>query len=385
MLTPRERMVRALSVEQPDRIPTFETWIAPPTADLALGRRSVLCSLSRQYALHEAGRLDSFVRSAVDDTLELVRKLGWSAIAVRSLPTEPRPVRIDERRWRVGDEEVYIQPRTGFHTSLRTEVGTGGIKALRDHVSRLEEEDIEVDEGCLALLHSIVKRLKREKMDVFIFFLNTAPFPHKADWIPTILKSMHTEPGLAARYFERDTKRAIALGEAAIDTGCDGILGGCDLAYRHGPMMSPKHYREFILPHMVKQSDAYHKKGAFMINRSDGNLWPIIDDFLINSKVDGMHEIEPTAGMDLALLKERFGDRRCLMGNVDCGQTLCFGTREEVAQETLECIGKAAKGGGYVLTTSNSVHGGVRPENYLTMLETWSKNCEYDTLKSLWS
>lgn len=87
-------MIRAPSVEEPDKIPTFKNQYAPPTADVALGRRSVLCSPSRQYAVHEATGLDSFVRSAVDNAVKLVGKLGWSAIYIRALPTEPCPIRI---------------------------------------------------------------------------------------------------------------------------------------------------------------------------------------------------------------------------------------------------------------------------------------------------
>ncbi len=372
-------MVRALSAEQPDEIPTFESWFAPPTADSVLGRQTVLCSLSRQYELLEKGLDDSFIRASVGDAIDFVKKLGWSAITLMTNPSKKsgRPTRIAENLWRVDDEDIYINPTTRFFSKKGTPIGVGGMSAFRDHVRSLEEEDYNVDLITLDLLRETVKSLRRDRMDVFVFYSDTAPFPVGVDWLPVLFKAMVTDPGLVMRYFDEVTKRAIARGEVAIDIGADGFLGGCDLAYKHGPMISPKQYHEFILPFMIKQSDAFHRKGAFMINRSDGNLWPIIDDYLINSRVDGMQEIEPTAGMDLGLLKEKFGDRRCFIGNVDCGNTLCFGTPEQVRRETLDCIRKAARGGGYVLGTSNSVHGGVRPELYLEMLETLQQYKEY--------
>jgi len=372
-------MVRALSVEQPDEIPTFESWFAPPTANIVLGRQSILCCLSRQYELLQKGLGESLIRASVDDAIDLVKKLGWSAITVwaNQSKNSPRPTRIAENLWRVENEDVYINPTTLFFSKKQTEIGVGGITAFRDHVRSLEQEDHSVDLTTLDLLETTIKRLKTESMDVFVFFSDVAPFPVGVDWLPLLFKVMITEPGLAMRYFDEVTKRAIARGEAAIDMGAEAFLGGCDLAYKHGPMISPKQYHDFILPYMIKQSDAFHRKGAFMINRSDGNLWPIIDDYLINSRVDGMQEIEPTSGMDLGTLKERFGNQRCFIGNVDCGNTLCLGTPGEVRKETLECIRKAARGGGYVLGTSNSVHGGVRPELYLVMLETFRQHRKY--------
>ncbi|MBN1666001.1 MAG: hypothetical protein JW862_02900, partial [Anaerolineales bacterium] len=58
------------------------------------------------------------------------------------------------------------------------------------------------------------------------------------------------------------------------------------------------------------------------------------------------------------------------IGNVDCAHTLVNGTVEAVRKETEYVIRVAAPGGGFVLSTSNSVHPGVKPELYLAMLQT---------------
>jgi uroporphyrinogen decarboxylase len=69
-------------------------------------------------------------------------------------------------------------------------------------------------------------------------------------------------------------------------------------------------------------------------------------------------------------LKGDYGDRLTLIGNVDCASTLVNGPAEAVRTQTQQVIRAAAPGGGYLLSTSNSVHPGVKPEYYLTMLET---------------
>jgi uroporphyrinogen decarboxylase len=77
--------------------------------------------------------------------------------------------------------------------------------------------------------------------------------------------------------------------------------------------------------------------------------------------------IDPVAGLDIGRIKEQCGDRIALKGNVDCAQTLTFGSVEDVVRETKEVIRKAGPGGGLILSSSNSIHSSVQPGNYLAM------------------
>ena len=67
------------------------------------------------------------------------------------------------------------------------------------------------------------------------------------------------------------------------------------------------------------------------------------------------HSVDPTAGMVLADVKKKFGDKITLFGNIDCGNLLMFKGREEVKQAVIDCIRDAAVGGGYVLASSNTI------------------------------
>ncbi len=57
------------------------------------------------------------------------------------------------------------------------------------------------------------------------------------------------------------------------------------------------------------------------------------------------------------------------MGNVDCGHLLCFGSTEDVREAVKDCIRKAGQGGGDICRSSNSIHGAVRPDNYVEMIQ----------------
>jgi uroporphyrinogen decarboxylase len=91
---------------------------------------------------------------------------------------------------------------------------------------------------------------------------------------------------------------------------------------------------------------------------------------MIEAGVDGFHAIEPGAGMDIAQVKRDYGDRLTLIGNVDCATVLIDGPVEAVRSQTEQIIRAAAPGGGFLLSTSNSVHPAVKPDYYLAMLET---------------
>ena len=108
--------------------------------------------------------------------------------------------------------------------------------------------------------------------------------------------------------------------------------------------------------------------GYSIIKHCDGNIDPLID-FWIECGIDCLDPIDPDAGYKMAEMKEKYGDRICLKGNVDCKGALCSGTPEEVAEEVRQCIADSGKGGGLILSSSNTIHRGVKPENYRAMLE----------------
>jgi uroporphyrinogen decarboxylase len=56
---------------------------------------------------------------------------------------------------------------------------------------------------------------------------------------------------------------------------------------------------------------------------------------------------------------------------------LSFKTEKETIEETKECLSKAMPGGGYILSSSNSIHSAVKPENYLAMLDALKKFGRY--------
>lgn len=193
-----------------------------------------------------------------------------------------------------------------------------------------------------------------------------------------LLMDFALDPELAHGVTSLATDLCIQIAERAIDAGADVIASAGDLAMTESTIISPKHFNEFLKPYYKKFTDAIHARGAKIIKHSDGNLWPIMDD-LLEIGFDGLHPVQPQS-MDIGEVKARCSGNTCVVGNIDCIDLLCRGTVEEVEETVKETIRIAAPGGGYILSSSNTIHPDVNPDNAIAMYRAARKYGSYDNL-----
>ncbi len=70
-------------------------------------------------------------------------------------------------------------------------------------------------------------------------------------------------------------------------------------------------------------------------------------------------------------LKTRFGDRITFLGNLDCGNTLSFGSIADIRRHVRECLDMGTGNGGHILCVSNAITASVPPGNYLAMVDAY--------------
>ena len=191
-----------------------------------------------------------------------------------------------------------------------------------------------------------------------------------------LLMAMILHPTFVHELFTKVTDVNIEVIRRAVRSGANTISFGDDYSGNKGPLMSPKMFREFILPHLKRAVDVVHQEGAKCIKHTDGNIWPILD-MMIEAGIDCINPLEPVANMDVAKVKAKYGKQICIMGNIDCGELLCHGSKTEVEQAVKECIEKGAAGGGLIISSSNSIHSGVNPQNYSAMIQAVKKWGKY--------
>ena len=130
-----------------------------------------------------------------------------------------------------------------------------------------------------------------------------------------------------------------------------------DMAFNTAPFFSPRLFRDLVAPRY--RAIAPKITLPWMIH-SDGNIMPLLDD-LVGLGIHGIHPMEKGA-MDPVVLKKDYGDRLCLWGNVDLN-LLGAGTPQDVDDEVRGLIRDVAVGGGYIVTSGNSLAGYVLPDS----------------------
>ncbi len=190
-----------------------------------------------------------------------------------------------------------------------------------------------------------------------------------------LLMLMYEEPEFCEELFDKILENQIAVYSNAVKIGADVVIETDDYAYDKGPFMSPDMFEEVIEPRIRRWSDAMHKLGAFTVKHTDGKVGLLLPS-IANAGVDGFQSVDPSAGMVIADVKKEYGDRLLLMGNIDCAHLLSFEKPEKVYEVTKQTIKDAAPGGGFIITSSNTLTTTTAKENYEAMLQAvkdWGK------------
>jgi uroporphyrinogen decarboxylase len=156
---------------------------------------------------------------------------------------------------------------------------------------------------------------------------------------------------LVEALIERSTEWTIEMIRLANESGVDFIMIGDDVAFRTGPMMSPKLFRELVLPSYKK---VVLSSKAPLIWHSDGAIETILP-MIIEAGFTGVHSLEPNADINLAEIKEKYGTKLVLAGNLDVTNILTQDNLDLVRKDVERCITQGAPGGGYLFSSSNSL------------------------------
>ncbi len=134
-----------------------------------------------------------------------------------------------------------------------------------------------------------------------------------------------------------------------------------DFAFKTGLFFSPSIFREVLAPRYRR---VLEKLKIPWFLHSDGNIGEALD-ILIELGVAAVHPVEKGA-MDIREVKRKYGDRVCLIGNVDLN-ILGLGTPEETEREVRELIRDLGPGGGWMISSGNSLASYLKPECVLAM------------------
>jgi uroporphyrinogen decarboxylase len=314
-MTPRERVFAALNHRQTDRVPRFEVWIDAFVKELGDGDLAT-----------------AYVRAGQDGVILPSRSPAGS------------------NAWRDGVDEWGRVWKAGMYA--------GGVVAtdadLRRYTTPAGYADMLFDADRIAQV--------RARYPDHCLFYGTHAGPFTAAYMAMGFESffvrLRDDPSFVHRLLANRTVWCIALFQRAIDLGAELLVLGDDAAHRSGPMISPRAWRDHVLPYHRRIVEAL---SVPTIWHSDGDVTSLLP-MAIEAGFAGVHGLEPAAGIDLAQVKRQHGRDLVLIGNVDVG-VLSSADLDAVRREVSRCVAQGASQdalrGGFMISTCNSIFAGM--------------------------
>ncbi|MGI6114399.1 MAG: uroporphyrinogen decarboxylase family protein [Mahellales bacterium] len=147
-----------------------------------------------------------------------------------------------------------------------------------------------------------------------------------------------------------------------------------DFGTQNSLLISRDFFLKFFAPTLKQLVDLANSYNVKMILHSCGSVIELIPDFIdIGIKV--LDPIQTSAkGMDIKVLKERFGDKLTFHGAIDTQKLLPKSSPEQVKEVVRNTIDILGKGGGYFFSPSHRIQQDTPLENVIAMYET-ANNC----------
>jgi hypothetical protein len=189
-----------------------------------------------------------------------------------------------------------------------------------------------------------------------------SPFTHYLELFgyQEALMGLIKDRGKAQALLERLTQASITWAVAQAEYGADAVL--ISSAFAGGGFISPKMYRDFVLPYEQQVAEAVKTAGGIVYTHTCGNLGDRLE-LLVETGTLGVDTLDPPplGNTTLAEAKSLIGDKVFLKGNMNGVEILAYKTQEQVIEHATERIQIGMPGGGYILSTACSVPPKVEP------------------------
>lgn len=233
--------------------------------------------------------------------------------------------------------------------------------AFWEHASPVNPAEDGLMPLVLRLYHQMDQRLQAEGLGIHMVAAR-GPLT-SASWlmgISPLMEGLITQPEQASRVLETVTTSLISWLEAQLSTlrQPQGILLLDDLV----GMVSRRTYEKMVAPHLKRIFDYF--SGLVRVYHNDTPCPHLLEPFA----QAGFDVYNFSHETDIALVKQKLAGKVALLGNVAPLGLGVRGTPEQVYAAAIECLDKAAPGGGMILSFGGGISPGTLPENIDALL-----------------
>jgi len=371
-MTSRERVMKALSHKEPDRVPLNFGGTASNLTDIAYFKLKRYLNIEGEIRPYRRGHTGNYFDQRILEKLDT----DFRYVVMK----EPQPIikdkdtivdewgitikKINNYGVRIGppplekasekDLQVYNWPNP--YDPLRTE-------GLEEEAKKLYETTDKVIVARAPLSASFIEYgiWLRGAENFFVDLIANKKFANRL-----LDKLLEIQIGFYDAFLKKVGKY-VQIVETAEDYGT-----------QQGCLISPRLFREMIKPrrkelNLFIKSRWPHLK---ILHHSCGSIWELVED-LIDTQIDILNPVQPLAkNMDSEVLKKKFGSKICFDGAIDTQKALP-GSIDEVREEVIRRIKALAPGGGYILAPANHIQPDVPPENVVALFNFARKYGKY--------
>jgi uroporphyrinogen decarboxylase len=368
-MTPRDRMKKALSRQEPDRVPVdFGQDFHNGINEVAYAK------LLQHLGIADAGQIkvyDLMQRLAVVDE-RVLERFRVDTRYIFANPNERFTVPVEEDG-SFEDEWGVYRKRVGYYCENVRSPLAGKSRAevlrhpfpdpaeksrflgLREKAKKMHETTgFALSAGQAATLFYFAAELTGYNE----FMLDLALDPSRIETLVERVLEWMTE--FTSRYLDE------------VGPYVETWWMGDDWGMQTGPIMSPDIFRRVFKPRYRKLIDMVKRKtrAKVCLHTCGATYWALRD--FADVGVDVVHPLQPTAAgnEDPVKLKRDFGSTFVFYSNIANTTILPHGSPEEVRGEVKRKIRALAPGGGYIFSGGHNIQADVPPENVVALFDT---------------
>lgn len=382
----QERVHAAIAHKNVDKVPLGLYAIDYDIVEKLLGRPTfVRNKIALQMAFWE-GRRDEVVQSLKRDVEEIYRKLDCvdlilckeaQIVPPKNYIPDP-PLKIGEGKWQDRQGRIF-----------QAVWDTNEIACINDPVENEKKysiadftDDLKVpafDDSQYEVFDHIINIFGKDKYIASFTGGITAlnQLGGMSGFSQKSLLMYIMEPEIVLASNRQSVKLQNELDKFHIRPGTCGLMVEQDMAGTNAPLISPDMFREFCLPFLKERITQIKKYSSKALNNSQvilhncGNNMPLMDMF-IECGIDCYQSLQTTAGMDIAVLKQKWGKSMSFWGGVPV-ENLISGTMDDVRKDVRKALETGAPCSGFILGPSHSIAKNTKYDNFMAMLDEFVK------------
>ena len=373
----KQRIQTILEHSVPDRPGLGFFAIDSDIAGKVLGRDTYWRNKAASQVAFWEGRRDEVVQSWKEDGIELYKKLdiidivpvccGAAGLCPAKNEEIESPKQVDDVTWRFDDGRVYkYSPITNDFTMTEDP----GMWSREFNVDELLWDGVvtEPDESIFEVVDAFIEAFGDDR-----FVLG--PSEEQAWFMFGGFERGLLEVGLRGedvkKVYLSQVEKAIAHDKFYIRKGQSGVFYGTDISSQKGPMISPQMYKDLFFEGFRDRVTSVKSLGQKVLKHMCGNNWPILD-IMADTGIDCYQAIQQSAGMDIEKVHEKYAGRFTVWGGVQV-ETLIGGEPDGIRGQVDNRMRNLGPKGDFILGTSHSVAVGSKYENFMALLDEFSK------------